>query len=128
MVDAFKGSLDDISIFNRALSPAEITQLYNINQTTYLWSTGETTSSIDVNPTTTTGYTVSYTLNGCSSSSANGNVVVNAIPTVTTTNATICNGQTASVQATGSPSAGGTYLWSTGSTSGHRYLIPSDTR
>jgi len=97
----------------------------NLPGGSYLWSTGATTSSIDVNPTTNTSYTVTYTLNGCSSSSANGNVVVNAIPTVTTTNATICNGQTASVQATGSPASGGTYAWSTGSTSNSISVNPT---
>jgi hypothetical protein len=35
---------------------------------TYLWSTGATTASINVSPsTTTTEYTVVYTLNGCPS-------------------------------------------------------------
>jgi hypothetical protein len=34
---------------------------------TYLWSTGETTSSISVSPAVTTTYSVTVTLNGCTS-------------------------------------------------------------
>jgi gliding motility-associated-like protein len=98
-------------------SSVTIASTVNLPGGSYLWSNNETTQDISVNPTDNTGYTVTYTLNGCSSSSATGNVVVNAIPTVTATSATICNGQTASVQASGLPSSGGTYLWSTGSTS-----------
>ena len=108
-------------------SSVNVPSTVNLPSGSYLWSTGATSSSIDVNPTINTVYTVTYTLNGCSSSSANGNVVVNAIPTVTTTNATICNGQTASVQASGTPASGGTYLWSTGSTSNSISVNPTTT-
>jgi gliding motility-associated-like protein len=60
----FDGVLDDISIWNRVLSIAEITQLYNAGQTTYLWSTGETTASISPSPTATTTYWCDVTVNG----------------------------------------------------------------
>jgi hypothetical protein len=65
------GSLDDIRIYNRALSGAEITQLYNFeavteSQTTYSWSTGATTPYVVANASTpsATGYTVTQTSNG----------------------------------------------------------------
>ena len=56
--------MDDISIYNRVLSDTEITQLYSNNQTTYLWSTGETTATINPTPTATTTYWCDVTVNG----------------------------------------------------------------
>jgi gliding motility-associated-like protein len=48
----------------------------------YLWtSTGETTPSITVSPQVGTSYSVSYTLNGCVSNVAQGQVSVNPLPT-----------------------------------------------
>ncbi|MFY8131604.1 MAG: LamG domain-containing protein, partial [Bacteroidia bacterium] len=52
----YKGWLDDISVFNRALSPSEIQQLFNHGQSSTLWSTGDTTPTINVTPTQTTTY------------------------------------------------------------------------
>jgi uncharacterized protein (TIGR02145 family) len=61
---AFQGSIDDIGVWNRALTPTEISSLYNSNFTTYLWSTGDTTETISVSPTETTEYWVDVTTNG----------------------------------------------------------------
>lgn len=58
------GKLDDIAIWNRALTQQEIQQLYNQSITTYLWSTGETTATITVTPSTTTNYWVDVNSNG----------------------------------------------------------------
>lgn len=92
----FKGKLDDIGIWNRALTNCEILKLYNsamINPTSssniicsgnsatltagggstnYLWSTSATSSSIVVSPTVTTTYTVTgtNTITSCSYTSA----------------------------------------------------------
>jgi gliding motility-associated-like protein len=80
---------------------------------TYLWSPGgATTASITVNPASSTNYTVVYSLNGCSNTSA-GNVTVNAAPTVSVNSAAICSGQNATLSATSSL-PGGTYSWSPG--------------
>lgn len=49
----------------------------------YLWSNGQTTQSIVVNPTSTTTYTCSYTLTNCNATSTTVTVAVN--PNVTTT-------------------------------------------
>ena len=61
---AFQGSIDDIGVWNRALTPTEISSLYNSNFTTYLWSTGDTTETISVTPTETTEYWVDVSTNG----------------------------------------------------------------
>jgi gliding motility-associated-like protein len=75
----------------------------------------------------TTTYTVSYTLNGCTSNSANGTVTVNAVPTVVVTNPTICEGQNATITATPSVN-GGTYLWTpTGETTSSIQVSPAAT-
>lgn len=52
----------------------------------YLWTPGgETTASITVSPSSNTVYGVTYTLNGCSSSPANGTVNVQSLPIATVT-------------------------------------------
>lgn len=44
---------------------------------TYVWTSGQVTQTIDVNPSTTTTYTVVYTLNNCPSLPGDGVVTVN---------------------------------------------------
>jgi hypothetical protein len=77
---------------------------------TYLWSTGANTSSISVNPTSNSTYTVTYTVNNCPSSPASSTVTITAPPTVTANNPTICSGQSTNVSATSSIN-GGTYSY-----------------
>jgi hypothetical protein len=62
----FNGSLDDIYIWNRALSISEIQELYSMSPSgnNILWSTGDTTNSIVVTPNQTTTYYLSQTING----------------------------------------------------------------
>ena len=74
--NSFNGQLDDIAIYNRALSTSEIQQLYNLEQTTYLWSNGATTPTINISPTSTTTYTCTTTTNGVSCSN-NYTITVN---------------------------------------------------
>jgi hypothetical protein len=60
----------------------------------FLWSTNETNDTISISPASGTNYTVTYTLNNCTSPAATAQVTVNPIPTVTNANAlTICSGQ-----------------------------------
>jgi gliding motility-associated-like protein len=81
---------------------------------TFLWSPGgQTSSSITVSPTTTTNYSVVYTLNGCSSTSATGTVTVAPSPTVSVTPVTFCPGAAVTLSASASP-AGGTFSWNPG--------------
>ena len=59
---SFNGKIDDVVLWNRALTPSEIQQL--ANSSTYTWSTGDTTETISVTPTETTEYWVDVTTNG----------------------------------------------------------------
>jgi hypothetical protein len=60
----FKGKIDDVGIWNRALSTSEVVSMYALTGATYVWSTGATTPTIQVNPTVTTQYWVDVTANG----------------------------------------------------------------
>ena len=56
------GNLDDIAIYNRALTHTEVQELNS--SSSYLWSTGETTATINPTPTATTTYWCDVTANG----------------------------------------------------------------
>ncbi len=104
--------LDDISVYNRALSPAEVPQLAN-PQPQILWSTGATTKSITVNPSTTTTYTVTLTDEGVSTTDSVTVTVDTPLATITPSGPTaIFQGQSVSLTA----NAGASYLWSNGAT------------
>jgi hypothetical protein len=77
--------------------------------TTYSWSQGGNTVSINVSPASTTTYTVTGTSAGCSNT-ATTTVTVNAAPTPTLSNASInlCTGQSGSATLT---SGYASYLW-----------------
>ncbi|HEU4574722.1 MAG TPA: gliding motility-associated C-terminal domain-containing protein [Chitinophagaceae bacterium] len=57
----FKGVIDDIKIYNRALSPAEISELYANDKSSVLWSTGDTSRTIVVAPAASADYAVAVT-------------------------------------------------------------------
>jgi hypothetical protein len=104
---AFNGKIDDIAIWNRALSASEIQQLYTQGQTTYAWSNGATTPSITVAPTSTTTYTCTATVNGASGSSTS-TVTVNPLPTMNAgADVALCSGNTTTLSASGAT----TYSW-----------------
>lgn len=62
----FTGKIDDVLIYNRVLTVAEIAQLSNY-QPKVTWSTGATTNLISITPTVTTKYfaTISDGVNSC---------------------------------------------------------------
>ncbi|WP_421798407.1 ice-binding family protein [Haliscomenobacter sp.] len=94
---------------NAAICTGQSTQLCASGGTGYLWSTGASTTCIDVSAAGT--YTVTVTnANGCSSTCSQV-VTVNPLPICAITgNATICAGQSTQLCASG----GASYLWSTG--------------
>jgi gliding motility-associated-like protein len=62
---------------------ATLTAIPSSQGGTFLWSTTETTASINVNPTSTSLYSVVYYDNGCASPTAFATVTVEPIPVVT---------------------------------------------
>jgi gliding motility-associated-like protein len=60
-----------------------LTAIPSVPGGTYLWSTTETTSSINVNPQTTTQYSVVYSYGGCPSNPAFVTVKVDPVPVIT---------------------------------------------
>ena len=68
----FKGVLDEVGIWDRALTQDEVIQLMNTGtgEVSTLWSTSQTTDSIWIKPTQTTTYWLEQSLNGvtCSDS------------------------------------------------------------
>jgi F0F1-type ATP synthase membrane subunit c/vacuolar-type H+-ATPase subunit K len=89
---------------------------------TYIWSTGETTSSISKSPTTTTNYTVIGTTNGCKDTITQ-HIAVNSLTVIAGNSPTICSGQTATLTVSGTSS----YVWSTGETTSSIIKAPTTT-
>lgn len=103
----------------------ESTTLTAVGDGAIEWNTGETTNSIIVSPTTSTTYTVTSMLNGCTNSDS---VYVNVIQQNNVTanageDVTICFGQTVTLTASG----GIEYLWNTGETTQSISVTPSQT-
>ncbi len=95
-----------------AICVGQSTQLCASGGTSYLWSTGASSSCIDVSAAGT--YTVTVTnANGCSSTCSQV-VTVNSLPICAITGGSaVCAGQSAQLCASG----GTSYLWSTGASS-----------
>lgn len=138
--DAFNGKLDDIGIWNRALTQCEVQQLYtgvvgsapSLTTTassfsicsgqsttltasgagTYTWVPGNlTTATVNVSPNTNTTYTVTGS-NGSCTSTKTITINVNATPTVSAISnpSLLCGSTNATLTATGATS----YTWMPG--------------
>ncbi|MES2512517.1 MAG: choice-of-anchor L domain-containing protein [Bacteroidota bacterium] len=88
----------------------------------YTWTTGSTSSSITVNPVSTTNYTVVGSVGSCTSS-AIVTVTVAGQSVAITGNSDICIGQSSLLSATG----GTLYSWSTGVSSPTILVSPTVT-
>ncbi|MES2565918.1 MAG: choice-of-anchor L domain-containing protein [Bacteroidota bacterium] len=86
----------------------------------YLWNTGESTTSIVVTPTTNTTYTVASIVGSCTNIAVY-TVSVTSTPTLTFAAPIICPGQNAVISAFGAT----TYTWSTGIVSNSITVNPS---
>ena len=103
------------------------------NPTSYAWTFqgGNPATSTATSPTVSFATAGTYTVsliatNASGSNTATQTIVVNANPTVTASNQTICAGSTATIQAAGTPS-GGVYSWSNGSTVPSITVTPTTT-
>ncbi|MFD1316856.1 T9SS type A sorting domain-containing protein [Namhaeicola litoreus] len=114
---------------NVTIEVGESAVLYATGGDSYLWSTGENTSSIKVSPNTTTIYEVIVTKNGCTSIDSVTVVVNGSATTKGNVNAdagsdqSICEGASAILTASG----GTSYKWSTGETSKSIIVNPNST-
>ncbi|MFM1874947.1 MAG: hypothetical protein RL266_684, partial [Bacteroidota bacterium] len=99
----------------------ETAQLSSTSNENVSWQpSGETTTGISVSPTQTTVYTVSAT-NNCGTASEDVEVTVNPLPTANAgADQTICEGETATLTATG----GSNYQWDNAQTAASIQVTP----
>jgi len=91
--------------------------------TSYLWSNGETTASIQVSPSIDTVYDVEVTTNNCSSTDS-VSVFVNEVPDLNVSDdVVLVQGNATILSVSGSDN----YLWSTGETSSEITVAPLNT-
>lgn len=111
-------------IFGEDICEGESTQLTATGGLIYLWNTGETNSTITVNPTVNTTYSVTITdAFGCVGSNSY-EVNVFPLPIVTIDgNNDICLGSDTELTAQG----GNSYIWSTGETTQSIIINPINT-
>jgi len=122
--------VDDVSICegepatvnNEEICDGEAATLTASGGTSYLWDNSATTASITVNSTVTTDFIVTVTDdNGCSDS-ATATLTVNPNTAAAVEDVAVCDGETATLTATG----GTTYLWDNGETTPSITVNPSE--
>ena len=90
----------------------------------YLWSTGETTESITVSPTSNTTYSVDvFNSNDCSDTDTVTVTVVGPVVANAGEDIAICEGESVTLTASG----GDSYLWNTGETTQSITISPLNT-
>jgi len=123
-----------ITVFNDALQASagndqsicegEEVSLIATGGTSYLWSTGETTAIIEVNPTETTTYSVTVSNDNGQEDTATVTVTVNEMPELSISNdVTIIEGESTMITISGASS----YLWNTGGTVESFEASPTET-
>jgi len=105
---------------------ATVTSSVAVGGGTYTWSTSASTSSIIVNPTISTDYTLTYSFGGFCPTIATSTVTVSPSPVLSFSNATICRGNTGQITASAS-TTGGSYVWSNGTNGATLTASPTST-
>ncbi len=106
---------------NNLLCAGDSTTLVASGGISYLWSTGATTSSINVKPSSTITYTTAVS-NGTCVKDTSIKVTVTPLPTATISGkSAICLGDSTTLTASG----GGTYKWSTSATTSSITVKPA---
>jgi len=93
-------------------NPATITATPDLPGGNFLWNTGDITASITDNPVSTTTYTVTYTLNGCTSPPASGTITVGNTTVADFTVNPVC--QSNAVVPNNISTSANTYSWNFG--------------
>lgn len=112
------------ALTDQSICPGDSASLTSGGGGTYLWNTGDSTSSISVSPITTSEYSITVTNTfGCNSTDS---AIITVFP-IPVANAgidqNICLGTSATLCASGI----GSYLWNTGDTSSCIIISPTDT-
>lgn len=107
---------------NMTICSGNSTTLTANGASSYTWSPiGVFTTSVTVNPNSTTDYTITGS-NGVCSTTTTASVNVTSTPTLLVNSVAICSGQTASLTVSGAS----TFTWTPGNVSGSNYtLTPS---
>ena len=118
IVQFFNGNLDDIGVWNRELTPQEIQDLYNQSNLSTWWSDGTTNQNIiQVQPSQTTTYSITVS-DGVGSCTDSITIQVNNPQINAGSDLSVCEGETASLTATGAD----TYVWDNGIINGQAFL------
>ena len=106
----------------------ELIAIPSVTGGTFEWSTipVQTTPSIWVSPVSNAVYTVTYTINGFTTTPSISTVTVNPTPQVDVNSETICDGQPSTLTATPTLN-GGTYDWSPGGLTTQSITISPNT-
>jgi gliding motility-associated-like protein len=99
-----------ISVNNPTICVGQTASLSANGATTYTWDSGAQTSTLTVNPASTTVYTVSGTAGTCTGSATSTVTVLNLPGLSVTGNTAICSGNSTTLTANGATS----YTWASG--------------
>ena len=110
---------------DRTICAGQSVTLTATGMSDFLWSTGETTASITVNPDETTTYSVTASSSGCQSTAVDYvQVTVAENPVLSTSgDVTIQEGESVTLSATGA----GSFFWSNGATTSSITVSPTVT-
>ena len=116
-------ALPNVSATSATICAGSSATLTASGASTYTWNTSATGSSIIVNPTTNTSYTVAGTSAAGCVNYTTASVSVGSAPAIVVNSTSVCAGNTATLSASGVT----TYTWNTGSNSASIVVTPTAT-